>query len=147
MHSPVELGRLLSGPEAARTDVHPLQLSVHEDPSTLNVGIEDTVGLGGAKLPLTAVVVPDVAAEHLALAAEVTLSHAPGTPSVCWQALSPRRPVESSIPTRRGAVGPGHDWRPESCRLPIRDWRRSCPMLDSGTCVRGITTMLGFAHR
>jgi hypothetical protein len=55
--------------------VNPLQPAIDLDAGALHIGIENSVGLGSTKLPLSAVVIADIAAEHLALAAEVTLSH------------------------------------------------------------------------
>jgi hypothetical protein len=69
------LGRFLLCAEATRADMHSLHSAVDQDLGLLDVGVEHAVGLRRAQLPLSAVVVPDVAAEHLALTAEIALSH------------------------------------------------------------------------
>jgi hypothetical protein len=53
--------------------MYALHSAVEQNLRPLHVRIEDSVGLGGAKLPLSTVVISNVAAEHLRLAAEVTL--------------------------------------------------------------------------
>lgn len=68
------LRALLTGPEAAGADMDSPHDPIHEDLRPLHIGIEDAICLGRPKLPLATVVIPDVAAEHLGLAAEITLS-------------------------------------------------------------------------
>ena len=86
-----------------------------QDLRPLHVRIEDTICFGGAKLPLAAVVVSDVAAEHFGLAAKVALSHE-DLPMQRQQKTtrSCRRIAESIMPENRspyqvGTVGIGTD--------------------------------------
>ncbi len=53
----------------------PLEATVQQNLGPLHVGIEHAIGLRGTQLPLASVVIPDVAAEHLGLTAEITLGH------------------------------------------------------------------------
>jgi hypothetical protein len=55
--------------------LHPLQGTVDYDLGLLHIGLEGAILLGGAQPPPDAVLISNVAAEHLLLAAELTLGH------------------------------------------------------------------------
>jgi hypothetical protein len=65
----------LKGPEAACANLNPLQRAVDDDLGFLDVRLEGAILLGSAQPPPDTVLISNVAAEHLFLAAELTLGH------------------------------------------------------------------------
>ena len=66
---------LLKCPKAASGDLDALQRAVDHDLGLLDVRLEGAILLGCAQRPPNTVLISNVAAEHLFLAAELTLGH------------------------------------------------------------------------